>query len=117
MRVTFTGYALVSVALAVAVVANAFRSHPQFYTACVYLSKSNMSIMILFNLLLLGAVIFSKFWQRVFFGRLRTIEVEVRIRSFFLHADSRVSSDELTVRFGSMRRSASGSPFQRRASP
>ena len=77
MRVTFTGYALVSVALSVAVVANAFRSHPQFYSACVHLSKSNVSVLILFNALLLAAMLFSRFWQRVFFGRLRAIEVEV----------------------------------------
>lgn len=77
MRVTFTGYALVSVAVAVAVVANAFRVHEQFYTTCTALLRSNMSITVLLNIMFLCTLLWAKLLQRIFFGRLRTVEVEV----------------------------------------
>ena len=46
MRLTFAGYAAASVALTAGVIANAYVHEPQFYLACVYLVKSNGSLMV-----------------------------------------------------------------------
>ncbi|CAK7270015.1 E3 ubiquitin-protein ligase hrd1 [Sporothrix epigloea] len=69
-------YAGASTALAGAVVLSAFHQRANFYSAMVYLFQSKLCMMILVNLI---ALVYSSFvysLQRVFFGRLRAIEVE-----------------------------------------
>ena len=46
MQLTFGAYAAGSVALTAAVIANAFAHEPQFYLACVYIVRSNGSLMV-----------------------------------------------------------------------
>ncbi|KAK1138918.1 E3 ubiquitin-protein ligase hrd1 [Aspergillus melleus] len=69
-------YAGASVALATGVFLKALHQRANFYSACVYLSQSSASLMILTNLSLL-AVGFFLFWlQRLLYGPLRPIETE-----------------------------------------
>ncbi|KAI0021850.1 hypothetical protein F4780DRAFT_735676 [Xylariomycetidae sp. FL0641] len=69
-------YAGTSTALAAGVVAYAFNQRANFYSAMVYLSQNNLSLMILINLILL--VYSSLVWglQRLCYGPLRPVEVE-----------------------------------------
>ncbi|GAA5900819.1 hypothetical protein JCM5296_002192 [Sporobolomyces johnsonii] len=69
-------YGVVSTALFVWTVLNAFRQRSNLYAAAVYLSKSNACMMILWNQAIYQTVLFGKFLQAVFFGELRLIEVE-----------------------------------------
>ncbi|GAA5940062.1 hypothetical protein JCM10213_004929 [Rhodosporidiobolus nylandii] len=69
-------YGLVSTTLFVWTVVNAFRQRSNFYSAAVYLSKSNASLMILWNQGIFQTVLLGKFLQAVFLGELRLIEVE-----------------------------------------
>ena len=80
MAITFRTYAAVSLGLLIAVVANAYMHEPQFYLACVYVIKSNASVMVLYNAALMGVIVVVKMLQRVFLGTLRATEVEVRRR-------------------------------------
>ncbi|CAJ2507949.1 Uu.00g091350.m01.CDS01 [Anthostomella pinea] len=69
-------YAGTSTALAASVVAYAFNQRANFYSAMVYLSQNNLSLMILINLILL---VYSSFvWglQRLCYGPLRPVEIE-----------------------------------------
>ncbi|KAI0472142.1 hypothetical protein GGR56DRAFT_657090 [Xylariaceae sp. FL0804] len=69
-------YAGTSTALAAGVVGYAFNQRANFYSAMVYLSQNNLSLMILINLILL---IYSSFvWglQRLCYGPLRPVEIE-----------------------------------------
>lgn len=69
-------YAGTSAALAAAVVASAFYQRANFYSAMVYLSQSNLCLMIIVNLVFLayGSVMYGL--QRLCFGALRPVEVE-----------------------------------------
>lgn len=69
-------YAGVSAALAAAVVTSAFYQRANSYSAMVYLSQSNLCLMILVNLIFLayGSVMYGL--QRLCFGSLRPVEVE-----------------------------------------
>lgn len=69
-------YAGASAALAAAVVTSAFYQRANFYSAMVYLSQSNLCLMILVNLIFLayGSVMYGL--QRLCFGALRPVEVE-----------------------------------------
>lgn len=69
-------YAGASTALAGAVVASAFHQRANFYSAMVHLSQSNMSIMIVVNVILLVYTGFVYGLQRLCFGQLRPVEVE-----------------------------------------
>ncbi|KAL8364627.1 hypothetical protein RB595_003763 [Gaeumannomyces hyphopodioides] len=69
-------YAGASTALAGAVVASAFHQRANFYSAMVHLSQSNISIMIVVNVLLLVYTGFVYGLQRLCFGQLRPVEVE-----------------------------------------
>ncbi|OBT62302.1 hypothetical protein VE03_09037 [Pseudogymnoascus sp. 23342-1-I1] len=69
-------YAGASTALAAGVVVHAFNQRPNFYSACVYLSQSNLSLMILTNLALFVVASFIYCLQRICYGPLRPIEVE-----------------------------------------
>lgn len=69
-------YAGASAALAASVVTSAFYQRANFYSAMVYLSQSNLCLMILVNLvfLLYGSLMYGL--QRLCFGSLRPVEVE-----------------------------------------
>ncbi|KAI0115497.1 hypothetical protein GGR51DRAFT_576511 [Nemania sp. FL0031] len=69
-------YAGASTALATGVVAYAFNQRANFYSAMVYLSQNNLSLMILVNLLLLLYASFVWGLQRLCYGPLRPVEIE-----------------------------------------
>ncbi|KAG9236734.1 hypothetical protein BJ875DRAFT_206461 [Amylocarpus encephaloides] len=69
-------YAGTSTALAAGVVVAAFYQRANFYSACVYLSQSNLCLMILLNLILLLYAGFICGFQRLCYGSLRPIEIE-----------------------------------------
>ncbi|KAM0750435.1 hypothetical protein T439DRAFT_314824 [Meredithblackwellia eburnea MCA 4105] len=69
-------YGLVSTSIFVYTIVHAFRQRSNFYSAAVYLSKSNACMMILWNQGIYQTVLFGKLLQTVFFGELRMIEVE-----------------------------------------
>lgn len=69
-------YAGSSAALAVGVVTYAFNQRANFYSAMVYLSQNNISLMILINLILLVYGTFVYGLQRLCYGRLRPVEIE-----------------------------------------
>lgn len=91
-------YGLVSTSLFIWTVLHAFRQRSNFYSAAVYLSKSNASLMvrahlrlsrtrrltalqILWNQGIYQTILFGKVLQWIFFGELRIIEVEVSLDS------------------------------------
>ncbi|KAI1768720.1 hypothetical protein GGR53DRAFT_462106 [Hypoxylon sp. FL1150] len=69
-------YAGTSTALAAGVVAYAFNQRANFYSAMVYLSQNNLSLMILINLVLLLYGSFVWGLQRLCYGPLRPVEIE-----------------------------------------
>ncbi|KAI0445432.1 hypothetical protein F4803DRAFT_153551 [Xylaria telfairii] len=69
-------YAGASTALATSVVAYAFNQRANFYSAMVYLSQNNLSLMILVNLVLLVYASFVWGLQRMCYGPLRPVEIE-----------------------------------------
>ncbi|KAI1436025.1 hypothetical protein GGR50DRAFT_653285 [Xylaria sp. CBS 124048] len=69
-------YAGASAALATGVVAYAFNQRANFYSAMVYLSQNNLSLMILANLVLLIYASFVWGLQRLCYGPLRPVEIE-----------------------------------------
>ncbi|KAI2643299.1 hypothetical protein GGS21DRAFT_8592 [Xylaria nigripes] len=69
-------YAGISTALATGVVAYAFNQRANFYSAMVYLSQNNLSLMILVNLVLLIYASFVWGLQRLCYGPLRPVEIE-----------------------------------------
>ncbi|KAI1414272.1 hypothetical protein F5Y13DRAFT_188372 [Hypoxylon sp. FL1857] len=69
-------YAGGSTALAAGVVAYAFNQRANFYSAMVYLSQNNLSLMILINLVLLLYGSFVWGLQRLCYGPLRPVEIE-----------------------------------------
>ncbi|KAG0150014.1 hypothetical protein CROQUDRAFT_713679 [Cronartium quercuum f. sp. fusiforme G11] len=69
-------YGAVSTLFATFAILSAFRQRSNFYGASVYLSKSNACMMVLCNFGIFCTVIFFKFLQSIFFGKLRSIEME-----------------------------------------
>ncbi|KAH9811289.1 hypothetical protein DFH28DRAFT_465525 [Melampsora americana] len=69
-------YGAASTLFATSTVLSAFRQRSNFYSASVYLSKSNACMMILCNFGIFCTVILSKVLQSIFFGNLRSIEIE-----------------------------------------
>ncbi|KAI0805548.1 hypothetical protein GGR55DRAFT_654096 [Xylaria sp. FL0064] len=69
-------YAGASTGLATGVVAYAFNQRANFYSAMVYLSQNNLSLMILVNLVLLVYASFVWGLQRLCYGPLRPVEIE-----------------------------------------
>ncbi|KAL7625566.1 E3 ubiquitin-protein ligase hrd1 [Parahypoxylon ruwenzoriense] len=69
-------YAGTSTALAAGVIAYAFNQRANFYSAMVYLSQNNLSLMILINLVLLLYGSFVWGLQRLCYGPLRPVEIE-----------------------------------------
>ncbi|KAL2118167.1 hypothetical protein VTJ04DRAFT_7827 [Mycothermus thermophilus] len=74
MRVAW--YAGASTALAAAVIASAFYQRANFYSAMVHLSQSNLSLMVLVNLVFVVYSSFIYLLQRLCFGPLRPAEIE-----------------------------------------
>ncbi|TVY89603.1 ERAD-associated E3 ubiquitin-protein ligase [Lachnellula willkommii] len=69
-------YAGVSTVLAGGVIVSAFTQRANFYSACVYLSQSNLCLMILINLILFIYGSFIYWLQRLCYGSLRPLEIE-----------------------------------------
>ncbi|KAI0515386.1 hypothetical protein F5B22DRAFT_607162 [Xylaria bambusicola] len=69
-------YAGASTGLATGVIAYAFNQRANFYSAMVYLSQNNLSLMILVNLVLLVYASFVWGLQRLCYGPLRPVEIE-----------------------------------------
>ncbi|EGG00751.1 uncharacterized protein MELLADRAFT_93052 [Melampsora larici-populina 98AG31] len=68
-------YGAASTLFATSAILSAFRQRSNFYSASVYLSKSNACMMILCNFGIFCTVILSKVLQSIFFGNLRSIEI------------------------------------------
>lgn len=69
-------YGTASTFAALGVIARAFRQRSNFYAATVWLARSNGSMLILLNFAIFMTFIFGKIVQAIFFGQLRSIEVE-----------------------------------------
>ncbi|KAI7822709.1 hypothetical protein BC939DRAFT_397766 [Gamsiella multidivaricata] len=69
-------YGAISTILAGGVIASAFAQRSNFYAACIYLYRSNACMMIILNLGLFLTIIAGQLVQIIFFGNLRTLEVE-----------------------------------------
>ncbi|KAI2619090.1 hypothetical protein GGS26DRAFT_595569 [Hypomontagnella submonticulosa] len=69
-------YAGASSAVAAGVVAYAFNQRANFYSAMVFLSQNNLSLMVLINLVLLVYSCFVWGLQRLCYGPLRPVEIE-----------------------------------------
>ncbi|KAG2183306.1 hypothetical protein INT43_006311, partial [Umbelopsis isabellina] len=69
-------YGGVSTLLAASVIAEAFRQRSNFYTACIFLSKSSACTLILLNVGIYFSIMVGRLLQAIFFGQLRPIEVE-----------------------------------------
>ncbi|KAJ2452959.1 E3 ubiquitin-protein ligase hrd1 [Coemansia sp. RSA 2336] len=69
-------YGITTTLLTLGVVVAAFVQHDFYYTACVQLAQSSAAMMVLANMGLLITILLGKILVRVFFGHLRTIEVE-----------------------------------------
>ena len=76
-RVTL--YGLASCFAALAVIFRAFRERSNFYAATVWLGRSNGCMLVLLNFGLFTTLVFGKAVQKVFFGELRAVEIEVSI--------------------------------------
>ncbi|KAK3807094.1 MAG: hypothetical protein J3R72DRAFT_393189, partial [Linnemannia gamsii] len=69
-------YGAISTILAGGVIASAFAHRSNFYSACIYLYKSNACMMIILNLGLFLTIIAGQLVLMIFFGKLRAFEVE-----------------------------------------
>jgi hypothetical protein len=70
---------LFSSLLTVAVVLHAFYTKKQFYPSVVYLTKSNSSMAVIYLQAFVLALLIGKLMNKIFFGQLRAIEMEVGI--------------------------------------
>jgi E3 ubiquitin-protein ligase synoviolin len=59
------------------VIGNAFYNKKQFYPSVVHLTKSNSSMAVLYFQALVLAISFGKLVNKLFFGQLRPVEMEV----------------------------------------
>ncbi|KAG0028704.1 E3 ubiquitin-protein ligase hrd1 [Podila clonocystis] len=69
-------YGAISAILAGGVIASAFAQRSNFYAACIYLYQSNACMMVILNLGMFLTIIAGQLVQMMFFGNLRTLEVE-----------------------------------------
>jgi len=76
LTISLVPYALISTSLAAWVVLLAFQQRSNFFSAAVYLSKSNACMLILWNFGIFIALMMGKLVQKLFFGSLRLIELE-----------------------------------------
>ncbi|KAJ3152428.1 E3 ubiquitin-protein ligase synoviolin [Geranomyces michiganensis] len=100
----FVLYGCASVALTAAVMANAWLQRAQFFTACIHITRSSASLMVLLNMGLYLTVVIGKALQRLFFGQLRAMEVEhLYERSWFAVTETclamTIFRDQFDVRF------------------
>ena len=70
-------YGAASTALAGVTLQQVYTQRGNFYAAGVYLAKSNACLLILLNFGVFLTILLGKALQRLFFGQLRMIEVEV----------------------------------------
>ena len=73
-----------SVVSTILVIGNAFYNKKQFYPSVVHITKSNSSMAVLYFQALVLAISFGKLINKIFFGQLRAIEMEVCSCSFDL---------------------------------
>ncbi|CAI2168997.1 16670_t:CDS:10 [Funneliformis geosporum] len=97
-------YGGISTLLTLSIIAAAFRQRPNFYAACIYLSKSSACIMILMNMGFFLTIILGKILQTIFFGRLRAVEIEhLYERSWYAITETclamTIFRDEFNTRF------------------
>ncbi|CAG8696633.1 1304_t:CDS:10 [Funneliformis mosseae] len=97
-------YGGISSLLTLSIIAAAFRQRPNFYAACIYLSKSSACIMILMNMGFFLTIILGKVLQAIFFGRLRAVEIEhLYERSWYAITETclamTIFRDEFNTRF------------------
>ncbi|KAI8821028.1 uncharacterized protein EV422DRAFT_50022 [Fimicolochytrium jonesii] len=100
----FLLYGCATVALTGAVIANAWMQRGQFFTAAIHLTRSSSSLMVLLNMGLYVTVLAGRALQRLFFGRLRALEVEhLYERSWFAVTETclamTIFRDQFDVRF------------------
>ncbi|KAJ3046449.1 E3 ubiquitin-protein ligase synoviolin [Rhizophlyctis rosea] len=69
-------YGAVTTVATAAVILNAWLQRGQFFTACIHLTRSSASNLVLFNMALFLTLMFGKGMQKLFFGNLRALEVE-----------------------------------------
>ncbi|KAF9581010.1 E3 ubiquitin-protein ligase hrd1 [Lunasporangiospora selenospora] len=69
-------YGAISTILAGSVIASALAQRSNFYAASIYLYKSNACMMIILNMGLFLTIVAGQLVQAIFFGNLRTLEVE-----------------------------------------
>jgi hypothetical protein len=74
---TVSGWAWISVGAATCVALSALSQRPNFFSAAVYVARSNACTMALWNAGVFATFLFGRLLQAVFFGPLRTLEVEV----------------------------------------
>jgi E3 ubiquitin-protein ligase synoviolin len=67
------------------VIGNAFYNKKQFYPSVVHLTKSNSSMAVLYFQALVLAISFGKLVNKLFFGQLRPVEMEVSISFRFFN--------------------------------
>lgn len=79
-------YGLASTALFGIVVSSNLKARPNFYSAAVALGRSSGALMVLANFALFNAIWVGVVLKVLFFGRLRSIEYEVRHRVSDVHA-------------------------------
>lgn len=80
---------LISFLLTLTVVINAFLHKKQFYPSIVYLTKSNSSMAVIYLQAFVFTLIIGKLMNKIFFGQLRAIELEVK---FFKNFDLKLKS-------------------------
>ncbi|KAI0045279.1 hypothetical protein FA95DRAFT_1495638 [Auriscalpium vulgare] len=69
-------YTVTSTVAVSATIANALHNHSNFYSVTVYLSKSGGSVLVLANFGFLISLVCGRLMQHIFFGALRSVEVE-----------------------------------------
>lgn len=76
MRMGLLRYSALTSAIAAGVVGNAFLKKQQFYPAVIYMKNSNLSLLAAGNFCLMLSLVLGNILRLIFFGTLRSIEVE-----------------------------------------
>lgn len=71
-----SAYGAVSVLLAYLVANNALQQRGDFFTTCIHLTRSSVSLLVLLNLGLFLTVVLGRLLLHIFFGPLRAVEIE-----------------------------------------
>jgi hypothetical protein len=88
---TVSSWAWLSVGAAACVAVSALSQRPNFFSAALYVARSNACTMALWNAGVFATFLLGRLFQVIFFGPLRTIEVEVSCCSLSIWT-TRVSS-------------------------